>query len=89
MSHDIRTPLNVIVGMYDLALKDLTDQKQVRESLHVIKAASEILTNLTNDILDLNRLKLCSEQQEDEMFNCSKQFPIFIEMVKTIFTKKN
>lgn len=52
MSHDIRTPLNAIIGMTTFALHDIGDSKRVEEHLSKISSASQILLGLLNDILD-------------------------------------
>lgn len=57
MSHDIRTPMNAIIGMANLALEDRENQEQITESLSVIKSSSEHLLLLINDILEMSRLE--------------------------------
>lgn len=57
MSHDIRTPMNAIIGMANLALEDKENQEQISESLTVIKSSSEHLLSLINDILEMSRLE--------------------------------
>lgn len=57
MSHDIRTPLNAIIGMTELALTDEDDKEQVSESLATIKEASDRLLSLINSILEMSRIE--------------------------------
>ena len=57
MSHDIRTPMNAIVGMTELALARRDNPVQIDESLSVIRTASEHLLRLINDILDMSRIE--------------------------------
>lgn len=57
MSHDIRTPLNAIIGMNDLALDNIDDKQQVLQSLNIIKDSSRHLLSLINDILDMSRIE--------------------------------
>lgn len=57
MSHDIRTPMNAIIGMTELAIADRNNQKQVDESLATIKEASAHLLYLINDILEMSRIE--------------------------------
>ncbi len=57
MSHDIRTPLNAIIGMNELALEDIDNKEQLVESLNIIKSSSAHLLDLINDILDMSRIE--------------------------------
>ena len=57
MSHDIRTPINGIMGMLDIALKNTSDEEKVEECLNKIKNASSFLLSLINDVLDMNKLE--------------------------------
>ncbi len=56
MSHDIRTPMNAIIGYTDLALKDSRDEK-TREYLTKIDSSSKHLLSLINDILEMSRIE--------------------------------
>lgn len=53
MSHDIRTPMNAIVGMITLAQNHISDSALVETYLHKMKAASDHLIGIINDILDM------------------------------------
>ena len=57
MSHDIRTPMNAILGYTDVAVKHREDRNKVDESLAKIKTAGEHLLNLINDILEMSRIE--------------------------------
>ncbi len=57
MSHDIRTPMNAILGYADIAVKHRDDQRRVDESLSKIKVAGEHLLSLINDILEMSRIE--------------------------------
>lgn len=57
MSHDIRTPMNAIVGFTNLASNHLNDSDKVEGYLDKIKASSDHLLNLINDILDMSRIE--------------------------------
>ena len=57
MSHDIRTPMNAIIGLTTIAEKNLDDKKLVAENLHKISLASNHLLTLINDILDISKVE--------------------------------
>ncbi len=57
MSHDIRTPMNAIVGMTTLALEKSSDEEYVKNCLSKVKVASNHLLTLINDILDISKVE--------------------------------
>ena len=57
MSHDIRTPMNAIIGFTTLAVSNMDDQKKVRDYLEKILSSSNHLLSLINDILDMSRIE--------------------------------
>jgi len=57
MSHDIRTPLNGIIGMTNIAADNVEDPGRVSDALDKIRHSSDHLLTLINDILDLNRIE--------------------------------
>ena len=57
MSHDIRTPMNAIIGLTTIAGKNAEDPASVRENLHKIGLASNHLLTLINDILDISKVE--------------------------------
>ena len=57
MSHDIRTPMNAIIGFTTLAVSNIADQKRVRDYLGKILSSSNHLLSLINDILDMSRIE--------------------------------
>lgn len=57
MSHDIRTPLNAIIGMHELALRSIDDKEAVRDSLEKAKRSSQYLVSIINDVLDMSRIE--------------------------------
>ena len=57
MSHDIRTPMNAIIGFTTLAVSNIDDKKKVRDYLSKILASSNHLLSLINDILDMSRIE--------------------------------
>jgi len=57
MSHDIRTPMNAIVGFTDLAIESIDDSELVKDYLKRIQVSSNHLLMLINDILDMSRIE--------------------------------
>ena len=57
MSHDIRTPMNAIVGMTAIALTNIDNRQQVQNSLKKIALSSKHLLGLINDVLDMSKIE--------------------------------
>ncbi len=57
MSHDIRTPMNAIIGLTTISEKNLGDEKLIAENLRKINLASNHLLTLINDILDISKVE--------------------------------
>ena len=57
MSHDIRTPMNAIIGFTSLAASHVNNKDKVKEYLSKISTSSEHLLSLINDILDMSRIE--------------------------------
>lgn len=64
MSHDIRTPMNAIIGMTTLALRNIDNKEKVQDYLKKISISSHHLLSLINDILDMNQLE-CAHMKLD------------------------
>ena len=71
MSHDIRTPMNAIVGFTTLALANSTDTEKVRDYLGKILSSSNHLLSLINDVLDMSRIESGKIQIEETEVNLS------------------
>lgn len=57
MSHDIRTPMNAIIGMTNIAAMHLDDTQKIRDCLKKISYASQHLLGLINDVLDMSKIE--------------------------------
>ncbi len=57
MSHDIRTPMNAIIGMTEIALRNMQDSLRVEDCLHKVKLSSKHLLGLINDVLDMSKIE--------------------------------
>ena len=77
MSHDIRTPMNAIIGLTLIAEKNVDDQKLVSENLRKINLASNHLLTLINDILDISKV-------ESGKLNVSPQTFSIVETVENL-----
>ena len=70
MSHDIRTPMNAIIGYTGLASSHIDNKEQVRDYLGKIGQSSEHLLSLINDVLDMSRIesgKVSIEEKEEDL----------------------
>lgn len=82
MSHDIRTPMNVVMGMNDLAYKNVDNPDMVKIYLDKSLAASKQLMTLINDILDINRIesgKLIINEDVVNLRQFSEQLDVLIQ----------
>lgn len=57
MSHDIRTPMNAIIGMTEIAQKNIQDTARVEECLRKVHLSSKHLLGLINDVLDMSKIE--------------------------------
>jgi signal transduction histidine kinase/BarA-like signal transduction histidine kinase len=57
MSHDIRTPINGIIGMTGIAIKNRGNQERIDDCLHKINGAADHLLTLINDVLDMSSIE--------------------------------
>lgn len=67
MSHDIRTPMNAIVGFTTLAIAHIDRSEQVKEYLEKIMASGNHLLSLINDVLDMSRIESGKIQLEEKV----------------------
>ena len=69
MSHDIRTPMNGIIGMTALAMQHVDDRAKVMDSLQKIDKASKHLLGLINEVLDMSKIESGRVDLVEEDFN--------------------
>lgn len=68
MSHDIRTPMNAIIGFTSLAATHIDNKKAVADYLQKITVSSNHLLSLINDVLDMSRIESgCTKLEEKEV----------------------
>ena len=71
MSHDIRTPMNAIIGFTTLALSNIDDTERVKDYLGKTLASSNHLLSLINDVLDMSRIESGKNHLEEVEVNLS------------------
>ncbi len=71
MSHDIRTPMNAIIGMTGLARKNIDEKNKLLDSLNKIDTASSHLLSLINEVLDMSRIDSGKLVLSNELFYLS------------------
>ena len=71
MSHDIRTPMNAIIGFTTLALSNINDTERVKDYLGKTLASSNHLLSLINDVLDMSRIESGKIHLEEVEVNLS------------------
>ena len=71
MSHDIRTPMNAIIGFTTLAVSNIKNQEKVQDYLSKILSSSNHLLSLINDILDMSRIESGKMHLEETEVNLS------------------
>lgn len=89
MSHDIRTPMNGIIGMTAIAGSHLDDTERVKECLSKIAGASRHLLSLINDILDLSKIESGNVTLTEESFSISELLDNMIDMLSHQMNSKN
>ena len=72
MSHDIRTPMNAIIGFTTLAVTNINDTERVKDYLTKTLASSRHLLSLINDILDMSRIESGRLHLEESEVNLSE-----------------
>ena len=80
MSHDIRTPMNAIIGFTSLAMSHLDNKEQIRDYLGKIITSGNHLLSLINDVLDMSRIESGKVKIEEK----ETSLPAIIHDLKTI-----
>ncbi len=72
MSHDIRTPMNAIIGFATIAISHMNNSRQVEDCLHKVLSSSNHLLSLINDILDMSRIESGKVQIKEQECNLAE-----------------
>lgn len=89
MSHDIRTPMNAILGMTDIALKHSDDSARVVDCLKKIQTASGHLMSLINEVLDMSSIESGKLTIMAEEFQLADMIHSIMVVIKAQAAKKN
>lgn len=73
MSHDTRTPMNVIVGLSNLMEHELDNPQKMREYIQKIQTSSNHLLGLINDVLDMSKIESGENRMNIETFDLTEQ----------------
>ncbi|MDO4178934.1 MAG: response regulator [Phascolarctobacterium sp.] len=82
MSHDIRTPMNGIIGMTAIAATHINDKERVIDCLAKITSASRHLLGLINEVLDMSKIESGKVDLAEEEFNLSELVDNMITMIQ-------
>ena len=83
MSHDIRTPMNGIIGMTAIAAAHIDDRERVQDSLQKITQASKHLLSLINEVLDMSKIESGKVELVEEEFNLSDLIDNLLTLTNT------
>ena len=83
MSHDMRTPLNAIIGFSALALQSPGDCSKHREYMKKIEFSAKLLLNLINDILEVSRMEAGRSALDSKAFQLRDYMTEIVELFQT------
>ena len=89
MSHDIRTPMNAIVGMTAIASANIEDKKQLENCLKKITLSSRHLLGLINDILDMSKIESGKMTLNIELVSLRETVESMASIIQSQFKAKN
>ena len=89
MSHDIRTPMNAIIGLTTIAENNLGDVESTGESLRKIRLASNHLLTLINDILDISKVESGKLKLSPLTFSIAETVENLINISQPMIKEKN
>ncbi len=89
MSHDIRTPMNAILGYSDRMLRHIDEKEIVIDSAGKIKSSGEYLLSLINDVLDMARIESNKISVEESLNNIREQAAVICDIFEVNLQKKD
>ena len=88
MSHDIRTPMNAVLGMTELAQMHMDDQEKLKDYLSKIESSGRHLLGLINEVLDVSKIESGKAQLEETAFDLHGLIEGAVSMVLPTLQKK-
>lgn len=82
MSHDIRTPMNAIIGFATIAVSHIDNKERVRDCLQKVLSSSNHLLSLINDILDMSRIESGKVQIKEQDCNISELMHNLVNIIQ-------
>lgn len=82
MSHDIRTPMNAIIGFTTIAVSHIDNKEQVKDCLQKVLSSSNHLLSLINDILDMSRIESGKVQIKEQECNISEIMHNLVDIIQ-------
>lgn len=89
MSHDIRTPMNAIIGMTQIAQKHIDDTEKVRDCMNKIEQASTHLLELINEVLDMSKIESGKMELDEKPVSLKNLLKDIMEMTQGSVNEKN
>lgn len=83
MSHDIRTPINGVIGMIEIAKKHIDNTTRVEECLNKMNISARHLQNLVNDVLDMSALEKKDRQKHIGPFDIRQQLEFCVDIINS------
>ena len=88
MSHDIRTPMNAIVGLTTLMENELDQPEKLAEHLHKLESSGQLLLGIINNILDMSRIESGKTTLSVEPMHLSQQLDQLSTMIRAQASEK-
>ncbi|PDX88004.1 hybrid sensor histidine kinase/response regulator [Faecalibacterium prausnitzii] len=88
MSHDIRTPMNAIVGLTTLMENELDQPEKLAEHLHKLESSGQLLLGIINNILDMSRIESGKPTLSVEPMHLSQQLDQLSTMIRAQASEK-
>lgn len=89
MSHDIRTPMNAIMGMTTVAAMNIDDKERLKDCLNKITLSSRHLLALINDVLDMSKIESGKVTLSEEEFDMAKMVENLLAIIHPQIQEKN